>query len=463
MSTTPSQHEPDLRTRIAALVEAGDLSALEPLLAELHPSDVADVLESLSATDQIALIEVLPAELASDALVEMEDGDRAAELLATFAPGKQAELVHEMEVDDATDLIGDLEPAEQDRVLAELSTKEAGEIRGLLEFGEETAGGLMTTALVVVAADLNAAQALEQVRVQGREVEDFYLVFVVDAHGQLLGTVPLDVLVIADPGDAVASLVKPTQASVTADEDQEEVGKLISRYNLPAVAVVDAEGRLLGRITFDDVIDVIEAEQTEDLLRFSGVSDEEEIRGDWIDAVKGRLPWLLLHTLTLSLAAAVVLIFQDVLQRFTILVFTMPIIAGLGGNAGTQALAVTVRRLATASGPLEPKGTAVGKEILVALANGFLVATAVAAVVMFVNASGLSRVGTEVPSLRLGSVVLAAMWGNVLLAGSAGAFIPTLLNRLGLDPAVASSVFLASLTDLAGFLLLLGLASAILL
>jgi magnesium transporter len=463
MSPSHDRTSPDLRDRILALVEAGDPAALEPLLAELHGSDVADVVESLSEEDRVALLSILPAELASEALVEMEESEGPAELLATFDPEKQAELVHELEIDDAADLVGEMEPEDQDRVLAKLPTEEAGEIRELLEYDEETAGGLMTTALVAVTGDLTAAGALEQVRIQGREVEDFYIVFVVDSEGHLLGTVPLDHLVIADPGDTVESIVEPALASVLPHEDQEAVGKLIAHYNLPSLPVLDDSGRLLGRVTFDDVIDVMEAEQTEDLLRFSGVSEEEELRGDWMDAVRGRLPWLLLHAVTLSIASSVIILFQDVVVTLPVVAFIMPIIAGLGGNAGTQALAVTVRRLATASGPLAPKRTVVGKEVLVALTNGLMVAIAVALIVTFIGATGVEANASAASPLGLGLVVLVAMWGNILVAGSAGAFIPTLLNRLGADPAVASSVFLTTLTDLIGFFLLLGLASAVLL
>ena len=255
-------------------------------------------------------------------------------------------------------------------------------------------------------------------------------------------------------GEILSSLelVEPTVASVVSDEDQEEVGRRIARYNLATIPVVDDEGVLLGRITFDDVIDVIEAEQTEDLLLFSGGSDEEELTGTWLEAVRSRLPWLLLHSLTLSVAVSVIVVFEDIVDQLWQLTVIMPLIAGLGGNAGTQALAVTVRRIATSGGPLQKKQNVVGKEFLVALVNG-----AAVAVVIAVGAALL----LDLP--QLGLVVLFAMWGNILVAGFAGAFIPTLLERMGADPAVASSVFLTTLTDLVGFFLLLSLASALLL
>jgi len=452
--TTPSpQEDPTLVERLAQLIEAGDISGLESAVEDLHASDVADVVESLGSEEmQIALVRALPPELASEALAEMEEGDEAADLLASLAPEKSAELIQELADDDAADLIAELEPEERDRILAELPAEEAGELRGLLRYDEESAGGLMTTALVSVQSDVTAGQAIEQVRTQGREVEDFYSVFVVDAGNRLQGTVRLGDLILADPADSIEMLVEPTVASVVSDEDQEEVGRRIARYNLTAIPVVADDGVLLGRITFDDVIDVIEAEQTEDLLLFSGGSVEEELTGTWFEAVRNRLPWLLLHSLTLSVAVSVIVVFEDLVDQIWQLAVIMPLIAGLGGNAGTQALAVTVRRIATSGGPLEKKRHVVGKELLVALVNGAVVAAVI----------GLGA-GLLLGEPILGWIVLFAMWANILVAGFAGAFIPTLLERLGVDPAVASSVFLTTLTDLVGFFLLLSLASAILL
>jgi len=452
MTTHSPQEDPTLVERLALLIAAGDIAALESAVEDLHASDVADVVESLRTDEmRVALVRALPSGLASEALAEMEEGDEAADLLVALAPEESAELIQELADDDAADLIAELEPEDQDRILAELPVEEAGELRGLLQYDEESAGGLMTTALVSVEAHLTAGQAIEQVRAQGREVGDFYFVFVVDADERLQGTVRLADLILADPAETVEQLVRPTVASVVPDEDQEEVGRRITRYNLASIPVVDGDGVLLGRITFDDVIDVIEAEQTEDLLLFSGGSDEEELTGTWLEAVRNRLPWLLLHSLTLSVAVSVIVVFEDLVDQIWQLAVIMPLIAGLGGNAGTQALAVTVRRIATSGGPLEKKRHVVTKELLVALVNGAVVAAVI----------GLGA-GLLLGQPVLGWIVLFAMWGNIVVAGFAGAFIPTVLERMGADPAVASSVFLTTLTDLVGFFLLLSLASAFL-
>jgi magnesium transporter len=455
MTTSPTSESLVLQERIAALIGEGDVPRLEAMLKELHPSDIADVLESLGDELRLALVRALPTELASETLAEIAEGEVRAELLTALAPAEGAELLHELSVDDATDLVGELPPEAQDRLLAELPTEEAGEIRDLLQYDEDTAGGIMTTALVSVLGHITAGEAIEAVRLQGREVEDFYTVFVVDDDTRLLGTVPLDDLILSDTESRIRDLVEPTVASVVPEADQEQVGHMISRYNLASIPVVSEDGVLLGRVTFDDVIDVIEAETTEDLLLFSGVSEAEELRGTPIEAVRARLPWLLLNTMTASLAAGVVWVFRSEIAAATLLAVIMPVVAGLGGNAGQQALAVTVRRLATSAGPLETRGRVVGKEILVALFNGGAIGVLVSgAVAMLALAMGVD--------VRLGVVVLLAMWGNIAMAGFAGSFIPTFLDRAGQDPAVASTVFLTALTDLTGFLLLLGLATIIL-
>ncbi len=449
---TEAQREAE---RLDRLVEAGDVEALIPLAAELHPSDVADLVEDLaSSEDRILLLGGLPVELASETLAEMEEGEVRAELLAALEPAMGAELLHELADDDAADLIGELEPEERQRLLEALPVDEAGDLRGLLLYDEETAGGLMTTDVVAVVATLTAQDALRQVRIQGREVEDFYTVFVVDERYRLLGTVRLDDLVTADAGEVVENLVEPV-TSVRPDLDQEEVGRLISRYNLAAIPVVNEFDVLLGRITFDDVIDVIEAEQTEDILRLAGLgADEEALRYSWQESVRARMPWLFVNLATAAMASSVVYLFSDTIEDAVILAAIMPIVAGLGGNAGTQALAVTVRSLALEGAPGPKKGVraTVLRELVVGLVNGVVMGSVVAVLATFIGGSAW-----------LGLVVLLAMWGNLVVAGFLGSFVPTVLDRFGLDPAVSSSMFVTPFTDLCGFLFLLGLASALLL
>lgn len=437
------------------ILEAGDEAELRAFLATFeHGSDLAYLLEELDEEDRARVVGVLaddPA-LAAEALAEMEPDEHPEESLAALPPAQLAAVVAELSDDDAADMIGELEPEDQARVLAALPHQEAGEIRELLAYDEESAGGIMTTELVAVPLHLTAAEAIAEVRQQAHEVGNFYVVFVVDGEGVLHGTLPLPSLVTADPAARVADLVEQVPATVLPETDQEEVGRIVARYNLTVVPVVDLAGRLIGGVTFDDVIDIIEAESTEDLLKFSGVGGEEEIRGGWADAVRSRIPWLLVNVLTATFGAAVVYLFEDTIARMAMLAVLMPMVAGLGGNSGTQALAVTVRRIALSQERLRGRWGIVRKEFLVGLTNGLVVGTVVS-----VCAFALAG------DARLGAVVMLAMWMNLTVGSFAGAFVPIVLERLNVDPAIASSMFVTAFTDMAGFFLLLGLASQFLL
>jgi magnesium transporter len=343
-----------------------------------------------------------------------------------------------------------MDPADQERILS--TVEHRAEVDRLLRYEPETAGGLMTTHLVTVRDTATVEEALEAIRRQAEEVGDFYQVFVVDGDRRLVGILPFKDLVVSRPDRRVRDFMADADITVTPDLDQEQVARLMARYNLASVGVVDEAGHLLGRVTFDDVIDVVEAEQTEDLLKFGGVSPDEELGAAWTEAVRSRLPWLYVNLLTAFLAGGVVYLFQDTVQRTVALAVWMPVIAGMGGNAGTQALAVTVRRLALGLIPAHLFMRVVGKEVLVGMTNGLAIGLVV---------GGVAAMLGEQPTLGL--VVFLAMTVNLLVAGFAGAFIPIVLERFKVDPAIASSIFVTTFTDVCGFLLLLGLAGMLLL
>ncbi|HEU4559537.1 MAG TPA: magnesium transporter [Longimicrobium sp.] len=440
--------------RIRDLLEGSDAPALHDALIELHPSDLADLLEALDDDERTAVLRALADEpaLAAEALAEMEPGEHPEESLASLGSEQMGDILAELAVDDAADIIGDMDPDDQVRALASLPRAEAGEIRELMRYHEESAGGIMTTELVAVPVSLTMAETIDEVRRQAQEVAEIWVVFVVDAGGLLLGYLPLQTLVTAAPDARVDELVLPPVAAVLPDTPQDEVGRVLSRYNLSVVPVVDAEGRLLGGVTFDDVIDVVEMEATRDILALGGTSGEEELRGGWWDATRARLPWLFVNLLTAFAASSVVIAFQGTVAALPLLAAWMPVIAGMGGNTGTQALAVTVRRLALSQESAGRRWSVVGKEVLVGLGNGLAIGIIVALVAYLLNQNAM-----------LGLVVLIAMWLNLAVAGFAGAFVPIVLERLKVDPAVASSIFVTTFTDMCGFLLLLGLASQLLL
>ncbi len=437
-------------TRLEQLLKRGDTYELQELVERVHPSDLADILEELDEEHRLRLIGLLPASTAGETLAEMEEVEHPEELLARLEPQKLAEVVEEMPDDDAADLIGELEPEEQARVLASL--EDPSTIEELLHYPEDSAGGIMTRELVAVPSFLTAGEALSEIRRQAREIPGFYTIFVVDRHGKLCGVMNLQSLVLADSDQPVSDLIEAPPAVVPVEMDQEEVGRILGRYNLAAIGVVDGLDHLVGRITFDDVIDVMEAETTEDILRFASVSEEEELRGSTMAAVKSRLPWLVLSLITAAAASSVVYLYRNTVEQIVILAAVMPVIAALGGNAGTQALAVTIRRIALSDESLIERWSVVGKELAVGLMNGLMIgALAALAGLLLVN------------DAAFGLVVMLAMWGNLIVASTLGGFIPIFLESVGVDPAVASSVFVTTLTDLAGFFLLLALASALLL
>ncbi|HEX6432671.1 MAG TPA: magnesium transporter [Gemmatimonadales bacterium] len=436
--------------RMVDLVRRGELGLFTRRAHEFEPADLAEVLTALEGHERVSVVQALPPEVSSQALAEMPDEAHAGETLAALDPDLAAEIVDELDDDDAADILGDLDRNQQEQILA--AVEDRTEVEQLLRYDEETAGGRMTTHMVTVPDTVSAGQALEEIRRQSQEVEDLYQVFVVDADRRLVGVLPFKDLVISLPDRPVRSFMEEADIFVTPDLDQEEVARLMARYNLPSVAVVNEQRQLLGQVTFDDVIDVVEAETTEDLLQFGGVSADEDLGAGWQTAVRSRLPWLSINLFTAFLAGGVVYLFQHTIQHTLALAVWMPVIAGMGGNAGTQALAVTVRRLALGLIPVSHFGRVVGKEIVVGITNGIVMGLAVGTVAALLG---------EGP--RLGIVVFLAMVGNLMVAGFAGAFIPILLERTGVDPAVASSIFVTTFTDVCGFILLLGLAGALLL
>ncbi len=436
---------------LTRLAKAGDVQAFRAKAEQVHASDLSDAFAALDEELRVRLIRQLPPELVSEALAEMEPEERPSEVLEALPDEHAADIVEELAVDDAADVIAELPPERADTILKLVDDRQ--EIEDLLKYDEDSAGGIMTSEIVSVDQGATAAEAIEEIRRQSEQVEDFYQVYCVDADQRLVGVLPLRRLVCTAPNTPVASIMEATPAVASSDVDQEEVARLMSRYNVAAVPVVDGVGRLLGRVTFDDVIDVVEAEQTEDLLKFGGVSGDEQLGGGWLSAVRKRLPWLSVNLLTALLAALIIRYFQDTIEAILVLAALGPVIAGMGGNAGTQALAVTVRRVALGLVSREQAARVIGKEILVGVINGLVMGVVMGAMTASVLGTGW----------MLGVVVMLAMWGNIMVAGMAGAAIPLLLDRWGVDPAVASSVFVTTFTDMVGYFLILGLASAFLL
>ncbi len=440
-----------LVNEMVARLRSGALDAFAARALELEAADLADVLSALDDDERVVAVQALPPEISSQALIEMPEEEHPGETLAALEPEQAADIVEELADDDAADILGNLEPAEQERILAEVEDAGRADVEKLLVYDTESAGGLMTTRVVTVPDTATVSEALDEIRRQSEEMEDFYEVFVTDARRRLAGVLPFKSVAVNPPTRPVREIMEPADIRVGPEEDQEQVARLMARYNLASIPVTDDSGRLLGAVTFDDVTDVVEAETTEDILKFGGVSPSEELGGTWRSAVRSRLPWLGVNLLTAGAAATVVLTFSGAIQSLKWLAVFMPVVAGMGGNTGTQALAVTVRRLALGQVSTGQGSGLVGKEVLVGLTNGLAIALVA------------GSIGWLADGPAFGAVVFAAMTGNLMVAGFAGAFVPLLLEKLRIDPAIASSIFVTTFTDMCGFFLLLGLATKFLL
>lgn len=437
--------------KIEDLLE-GPEQELRLFLEELHPSEIAKILELLKDKKRQILIGLLPVEVASEAISEMDPESHPEKLLESLHTDLVTNIVEELSHDDATDIVSQLSEEKREEILEKIDKEDASEIRKLLTYSEDSAGGLMSTEFIKINFAQNKRDALEEVANQSEEIENFYAIYVIDDNQRLIGTVTLKNLIKAKPHVQIIELLDEDLVYVTAETDQEEVAQLLSQYNLPGIPVVDKEMKLLGVVSFDDVIDVLEEETTEDILKIANVSDEEELSGNWKDAIKSRVPWLMVNTVTAFLASSVVYFFQPTIQKITLLATFMPIIAGLGGNAGTQALAVTIRRISLNTLPDSKVLETIKKEVFVGIINGLVFGLVVSLVAVFNNHSPI-----------LGLVVFMAMFGNLVIAGITGASVPIILEKLGFDPAVASSIILTAFTDTLGFLLILGLGSYFLL
>jgi magnesium transporter len=437
--------------RITTALEGTD-EELKAVLEEYHASEIAIIFEKLDQEARERIINVLPVEEASDVISEMDEEHHPEDILFNLDPEKRSEIIEDLDYDDATDLISQLEEHEQHEILKDIDHEDATEIRSLLSYAEDTAGGLMNTDVIQVNLRLDKKDALDEIIRQSEEMEDFYTIYVVDDREILQGIISVKDLIKARHDAKVADLVKTDYIYVKAELDQEDVAKLISQYNLSSIPVVDDNMRLLGRITVDDIIDVMEEENTEDMLKISGVSEDEELSGNWQDAIKSRLPWLIINLGTAFLAASIIRGFDGTVAKLSVISAYMTIIAGMGGNAATQALAVTVRRISLNDLNDKQAYNTVVKEFLVGMINGACNGIIVFCVALFYDANPM-----------LGLVLFLAMTGNLMIAGLTGASIPLILKRVGIDPAVASSIIITTFTDCFGFLLPLWLATKLLL
>ena len=439
---------------VRRLMRGGATARALNVLRKGRPADVAQVLHVLSDLDRKAVFTALAqseTKLAAASLSELGSEEGVA-LLKTLAPPAIAHVLQELPSDDAALFVAEL-PEELRQQLLDLMKVEAStDVQELLSFAEGTAGRIMTPDVFALSEDLTVGEAISNIQRASSDVELVYYLYVVDDRNHLVGVSSLRQLLLVPPTTPLKKIMSTDVISVRTDTDQEEVAHVVEKYNLLGVPVVDEEHKLVGIVTVDDVLDVIREEATEDIYALAGVSSDEGVMGKPLRSVRLRLPWLLVNLATAILAASVIHAFEDTIQKVVVLASLQSIVAGMGGNAATQTLAVIVRGLALGEVTLENSRRVLIKEFLVGLANG-LANGAVAAIVVWI------WFGFGLKMLLIGGIIAAAMVINLVIAGIAGTVIPLVLKRLKADPALASTVFVTTCTDVGGFLSFLGLAT----
>ena len=433
--------------KVTDLIEDDGKQYIKEHITELHPADIADIIETLDEEKKKELFNLLHTKIASKVIVEVNEHSRD-QILEDINKEKLTDIVEEMSSDDAADLIADLPKKEAKDILEKLHWEDSTEVQKLLKYPEDTAGGIMQTELLSVREEVLIEDAIIQLMALSENIGDVPNVFVVDKNRRLVGILPVRKLLIVKHEMPISGIIDRNVISVNVNEDQEEVANIFKKYDLVSLAVVDDDSRLVGRIQIDDIVDVLVEEASEDMLHMAGIYQDEKIMDPPLKSVRMRLPWLVINLATAILAASVVGLFQDTLQAMVILAMFMPIVAGMGGNAGTQALTVTIRGIALGELSFNNAKRAVLNGITIGLLNGVVTGVIMALIAYYWKGNYM-----------LGIVLGLAMMVNLFIANFFGIIIPLVLKWLKIDPAVASSIFLTALTDCIGFFSFLGLAT----
>ncbi|UCB47700.1 MAG: magnesium transporter [Deltaproteobacteria bacterium] len=423
---------------------------LKKLIDEMRPADLADLIEHLDQEERLHIFDFLEPKGAGDVLVEME-----APVQETILGGLDnqaiSEIVQELDSDDAADLVGDLPAERAKQVIEALEDDVTEDLEKLLPHPEDTAGGIMALEFVAAKANATVEEAIEIIREKREEVENVYYLFVVDDFDRLVGVVSLKDLVLELPEQKLRDIMNPEVISVNVNTDQEEVYHLVKKYDVVTIPVVDDKNRLIGRITHDDIIDVIEEEADEDISLMAGVIRQEIAEESSLKISRARLPWLIAGLFGGILAAVVINQFESSLEKILALSFFFPVIMAMGGNTGTQAATVAVRGLATGDISLVNIGKRLWMEMKVALLNGVICGILLGLIV-----------GVWLYDYGLGSIVALALVLIVLNSGFIGAAVPLVLKRLNIDPALATGPFVTTTNDILSLLIYLGLVTGFL-
>lgn len=431
---------------ISYLADARDDAMVRNMIVDLHPADLAEILYHLDEEHRNYIFELLDAETASEVISEM-DGVSREDLLGELDEARISEIVDEMDSDDATDLVSELPGDLAQKVLDSIDKEDSEEVKELLSHEEDTAGGIMAKEFVAVHLQSTVDQAIQEIRAKAEEVEDIYYLYVVDQFDKLVGVARLKDLILAKGDTKISAIMDRDVISVTTDVDQEAVANIARRYDLVSIPVIDKFGRLIGRITFDDVADVMEEEASEDIQRMAGITDEEEFREKSIFRISQvRLPWLLVGFSGELVSAYILHHFEASLDQIIVAAFFIPIIMAMGGNAGIQSSTIMVRGIATGEIGLYDIRRRLLREIFVSLLNGFLCGLLLFLVVTF---------WLKLP--RFGFILASVLMLVILNASFVGAIVPVILRKIKIDPAIATGPFITTSNDVLGLLIYLGL------
>lgn len=441
---------PQLVDEISHALQQNDTEQLDYLLEPLHSADVADVFEQLSGGERIDLAEYFGAELDPEVLSELED-TALDQVIQKMDDQHVVDAITQLESDDAVDVLEDIDVDDRNRIIAAMPDEERLAVEEALSYPEDSAGRMVQKNVITIPGVWTVGQVIKYLRADMNLPAEFYEIFVVDPLHHPIGTVSLSCLIRSGDSTHVQEIMDSDPKVVPADKDQEEVAYLFRQYDLTSMGVVDKSGRLMGMITVDDVVDVIDEEAEEDILLMAGVQ-ETDITESIFEASRHRIVWLLVNLFTAILASIVIALFDGTIQQMVALAVLMPIVASMGGNAGTQTMTVTVRALATKDLTSSNVHRVIGKEFSISLLIGLVMA----AIIGILTSLYFGNLG-------LGAVIGAAMIINMVMAGLAGILVPVGLEKVDIDPALASSIFVTTITDVIGFYAFLGLASITLL
>ncbi|MBN2013232.1 magnesium transporter [candidate division KSB1 bacterium] len=429
----------EIANDIAVLIDSKNNALIRNITVDLHPADIADIIHHLRDDDRDYMFGLLDAETASDVLAELDDVSRD-DLLEDLHHKRLSEIVDEMDSDDAADLVSDLPKDVAAKVLEQIDKQDSAEVRELLRHDEETAGGIMAKEFVSVSQNSTVDEAISAIRKKAEEVDDLYNIWVVDENSELKGILPLKQLLLSKPDVRVADIMDRDVMSVKTTMDQEQVVNIAKRYDLVSIPVVDEKNQLVGRITIDDLVDVMEEEASEDIQRMAGISDEEEFRetSPW-RIVRSRVPWLFLSFFGEMLSAIILKHYDASISEITAAAFFIPIMMAIPGNVGIQSATIMVRGMATGEIAIYHVGRRLLRELLASLINGLIFGTLIFSVITF-----------WLKTPKFGIMLAAILLININTASLFGASIPFILKKMKIDPAIATGPFITTSNDALG-------------